>query len=166
MTGNGYEMKLQEWAHWAEILASVAVVVTLVFLIGEVRENTLALESQAIRERARDLNGPFLIGSAIPSILVKVKAVDGEEPVDQAYVDRYGMSYEEAAIWARYVGSFWVGLEADYVVRGPSDDLETRLKGLLAYPDNQILWDHDAWQVLDPEFRDYVSSIREQISTE
>jgi len=40
-------MRLQQWANWAEIIASFAVVVTLLILIQEVRGNTLALERQA-----------------------------------------------------------------------------------------------------------------------
>jgi hypothetical protein len=91
-------MKLQDVAHWAEILASLAVVVSLVFLTLEIRENTISLESQAIRHRSIALNSTFARNPKIPEILAKTKAVDGPEPLEHAYVERYGLIYEEASI--------------------------------------------------------------------
>ena len=104
-------MKLQEWAHWAEITASVAVVVSLVFLTGEVSKNTLALERQTIRDRSAAINAPYLNDSQIPAISAKVNAVDGSRPLVHAYVERYSLTYEEAVILVRYLSVVWTGLE-------------------------------------------------------
>src|SRR3990170_2301333 len=111
-------MKLEKWVPVGELVASVAVVVSLVFLMREVRVNTRAIERQAVLERAQAINAPFLTESAVPEILAKIKAVDGAEAMEQAFIERYGLSHEEASIWARYLGVIWTGIEADFLVRG------------------------------------------------
>jgi len=155
-------MKLELIARWAEIIASVAVVVSLIFLTIEVRENTLAVESQAIRDRSQSLNFSFVTSSKVPEILAKIKETDGPEALEQAYVDRYGLSYEEAGIWARYVGQIWTNLEADFTLNGESEGLKERIQLLLInFPDEQLFWDTGALQVTSSEFRGYVQKVRE-----
>ena len=156
-------MKLQEWAHWAEITASVAVVVSLVFLTGEVSENTLALERQAIRDRSAAVNAPFLNDSQIPAIHAKVKAVDGSRSLVQAYVERYSLTYEEAFIWTRYLSVVWTGLEADFILEGESLSLKNRIKSLLSWPDDQMYWEYGGGQVSDASFIAYVERLQESM---
>ncbi len=156
-------MKLQEWAHWAEITASVAVVVSLVFLTGEVSENTLALERQAIRDRAAGINAPFLYDSPIPAIHTKVKAVDGSRSLIQAYVERYSLTYEEAGIWTRYLNVVWTGLEADFILDGESLSLKNRVDELLRNPDDQMYWEHGGGQVSDASFIEYVERLQDSM---
>ena len=45
-------MKLEKWAAWSEITASIAVVVTLVVLVAEVRGNTEALQQSNVHAKA------------------------------------------------------------------------------------------------------------------
>ncbi len=157
-------MKLQEWAHWAEITASVAVVVSLVFLTGEVSENTLALERQAIRDRSAAVNTPYLNDSQIPAIAVKIKAVDGGwRPLVQAYVERYSLTYEEAVIWVRYQSVYWTGLEADFILDGESLALKNRVKSLLSWPDDQMYWEYGGGQVSDASFIEYVERLQDSL---
>ena len=151
----GGAMKLQDWANWAEILASIAVVASLVFLAMQVRDNTRALESQAISDRAATLNGPFTNGSAVPEIFAKIKAVDGPEPLEQAYVDRYGMTYEEAGIWKRYMGTVWGGLAAIYARSGESSELTESIQLLALFPDDQMYWNLGGMGI-NEGFRAYV----------
>jgi hypothetical protein len=49
-------MKLKKWALSAEIASGFAVVITLIFLIIEVRENTEVARADACSELMRDLN--------------------------------------------------------------------------------------------------------------
>ena len=156
-------MKLQEWAHWAEITASVAVVVSLVFLTGEVSENTLALERQAIRDRSVAMNAPYLNDSQIPAILAKVKAVDPWRPLVHAYVEGYSLTYEEAGIWSRYLSVVWTGLEADFILDGESLSLKNRVDELLRNPDDQMYWEHGGGQVSDASFIEYVERLQESM---
>lgn len=154
-------MKLERWAHWAEIGASLAVVVSLVFLIQEVRYNTKILERQAVLDRTEAFNTPFFGNSDLPSILVRIKAVDGGDPVEQAFIDRYALTPEEAAQWVRHLALLWTVLEADYRVNGESGSLAAIARGLLESPDNQLFWELGAPQVSSIEFRDWVGLLRQ-----
>jgi len=153
-------MKLQDFAHWAEIVASFAVVVSLIFLTLEVRENTIAIESQAIRDRSNALNSSFARSPKIPEILAKIKTVDGPEPLEHAYMDRYGLTYEEASIWGRYVAQLWNDMEADFTLNGPSDRIADRIQlFLLAFPDEQIYWSGLQVQSSNDAFLNYVDEV-------
>ena len=156
-------MKLQEWAHWAEITASVAVVVSLVFLTGEVSKNTLALERQAIRDRSVAMNAPYLNDSQIPAIIAKVGAVDGWRPLVHAYVERYSLTYEEAVILVRFLSVVWTGLEADFILDGESLSLKNRVDELLRNPDDQMYWEYGGGQVSDANFIEYVERLQDSL---
>jgi len=49
-------MKLEKWALFAELTSALAVVVTLIFLIVGMRENTNAIQAQSFQELMRDTN--------------------------------------------------------------------------------------------------------------
>ncbi len=150
-------MKLQQWANWAEIAASVGVVVTLVFLLQEVRGNTLAIERQASLDRAASWTAPFFPSEDLPDILAKVKAVDGLNPGYQALVDRYDLTVEESILWDRHLASIWVRLETEYLYDGPSEGLERTVKGLLSNLDNQVYWEHQT--LARDEFVEFVEDV-------
>lgn len=152
--------KLGRWAQWAEIIASVAIVISLVFLILEVRYNTALLERQAVLDRTEAFNSPFLGDTVMPSILTRIKAVDGFEAMEQALVERYDLTYQEAVLWVRHLAVLWTVLEADYRVNGRTPALEGVAWSLLGSPDNQLYWDHGAPQVTSGEFRGYVAGVR------
>ena len=153
-------MKLQDWAHGAEIFASFAVVVTLVVLSLEIRDNTRALDSQAIRDRSTALNAPYATSPKIPAILAKVKAIDGPEPGEQALIERYGLTYEEAGIWGRFVSQVLTDLEAEYVLSGESQQLEERIQLLFSFPDVVLNWEYRV-QLSNQDFGKYVERVRE-----
>lgn len=152
---------LQRWAHWAEIVASVAIVISLVFVVQEIRYNTKVLERQAVLDRAEAFDGPFLEDSPLPAILEKIKTVDGLEPVEQALVARYDLAYEEAIHWVRHLALIWTVLESDFRASGRTDDLDAVAYALLGHPDHQLYWDNGAPQVTSGPFRAYVAAIRQ-----
>ena len=152
-------MNLQSWAHWAEITASFAVVVTLVFLLVEVGNNTSAIERQANLDRSTSMSASFLTTPDLATILAKVKAVDGFSPLIQAYSERYNLSAEQSILWGRHLDTIWAGLEGDYLYSGPSDMLDRYIEDLVSYPDEQIYWEYmDVF--FTAGFRTYVESIR------
>jgi len=153
-------MKLDQVARWTEIVASLGVIVTLVLLVREVRDNTRAMERDALAARANTIFAPFLEESPIPAILTKVKTVDGGEALEQAYIERYGMTYEEAGIWSRYQGLQWSGLEADYTLLGDSPLMAQRIRLLLErFPDVQLWWELASPDLAGAEFREYVQGV-------
>jgi hypothetical protein len=57
---DGSLVKLQEWAHIAEIAGGIAVLGTLVFLVIEVQDNTRAIDSATFQEISRDVQSIIL----------------------------------------------------------------------------------------------------------
>lgn len=155
-------MTLEKWAHWAEIVASGAVIVTLVVLVQEVRGNTRALERQADLDRAAALTTPFFEAPELASILAKIKSVDGADPVVQALSDRYGLTSEEAILWERHLWRVWLEHEADFSRTGPSGELQAWIKGALATPDNRLYWDLRG-PASGPGFRALVDGLASQV---
>jgi hypothetical protein len=91
-------LKLQNWTNIAEITASVAVIISLLFLTHQVGENTSAIERQILLDRSSALTSPFLSDERLPAILSKIKAIDGADPMEQSFMDRYLLTYDEASI--------------------------------------------------------------------
>ena len=152
-------MKLDRWARVVEIAANVAIVATLAFLVLEVRGNTRVLERQSILDRSNAIAMPLLISPQLPSILAKIKKTDGQHPTYQAFIDRYDLTPEESIQWERHLFLIWFGLEADFRNTGESPELEGAVRGLLAYPDNQIYWENLDWH-LEPQFAEFVERVR------
>ena len=104
-------MNTEKLAHWAETISSLAVVVTLIFLVHEVQRNTGALERQAPVDRAAAFNAPFFEATELASVLAKIKEVDGTEMVPSATSERHGLEMNEAILWDRHLWQVWTGLE-------------------------------------------------------
>ncbi len=154
-------MKLDRAARWAEILANIGVIITLVVLIFQVRDNSRVLRSQSILSRSAAFTEPFFSESLAPSVLAKIKAVDGAEPIVAAYMDRYNLTYEEGAVWSRHLLSLWSSLETEYALFGPSPGLSDRIRILLPFPDEQLWIEHGGLVWLStPEFQRYVEGLR------
>ncbi len=157
-------MKLEQWVNWAEITASLAVVVTVVLLIQEVRGNTEAIERQATLDRATAFNSPFFTNPQLPAVLAKIKAIDGLDPIPQALIERYKLTPEEAILWERHLARIWMGLEADYSMSGESQELEATIRDLLTHPDCQLYWTHatsiGGLHAGNTDFSSYVDRLR------
>lgn len=151
-------MKLQQWAHWAEIVSSIAVVVTLVFLIEQVHDNTRALDRQATLDRVNAVNASFLAAPALASVAARIKEVDGADPGPRAYEERYGLTPAQAILWDRHLALLWMGLEADFQHLGQSGEVAAWVRGLLATEDNRLYWQANrSWH--GPDFRAFVDGI-------
>ncbi|MEJ2343017.1 MAG: hypothetical protein P8Y10_12515 [Gemmatimonadales bacterium] len=158
-------MKIEKLSRWAEIVANLGVLVSVLFLVAEVRDNTKTIKRQIVLQRADVMNTPFLESPSLARILSKVKSVDGWEgsPYEEAFVARYGDPIEDGIIWARHLAMVWAVLEADYELEGESPSLESRVRLLLSFPDNQMVWESGAPQIFSPSFKAYVELIRAQM---
>ena len=138
-------------------MTSIAVVISLFVLIAEVRANTRALEREVLLDQSSRLAEPFLDSEELFGAYERVKAVDGWEHINSAFIDHYGMDNRQAIAWVRYLVSLWEGVEADFVYSGRNSELEDRTASLLAYPDNRLYW-----SVAPPyseEFEAFVESV-------
>ena len=153
--------RLGRTAQWMEILANLGVIVSLVFLVSEVSENTRTLKVQANQERSTALNRPLLENPQLSQILTKIKAVDGSEPPIEAFMASYELTYAEGTIWVRYLSEMWSSLNTECQQLGPSDGIRERIVQLLAFRDQQLWFSTGApdW-VLSDDFAEYVMDIR------
>jgi len=155
-------MNTRKWATWMEIVASVAVVITLVFLIYEVRQNTLAIERQTILDRQSRLVYPYLSSGDFRAVYAKIKVKDGRELRVKALIDRYELTDDESVLWVRHLDDNWKGIEADYIQYGPSPDLDGLIVGFLNFPDAKLYWESSVKEgVFSTPFVDHVESLRE-----
>ncbi|MCG8435346.1 MAG: hypothetical protein MJA83_15085 [Gammaproteobacteria bacterium] len=149
-----------KWRDIAELVGIVAIVISLVFLIVEIRENSLAIEQQAALHRAEAIATPYF-ESELASILVKISAVDGDSGVPPQFMERYGLTHGEAILWERHLWHIWESLEASYITEGASEKLEKQVRMLLLSPDNRIYIKNAVKYQFVGAFRDYVVDLQE-----
>lgn len=153
------KLDLRVWVDIAEIVASLAVVVTLVILIDQIRESSLIEQRESVIRAAEWDAAVFLQSETLAEALFKIKAVDGIEEGIQRFMDRYDATYEQAAAWNRYLVLNWAGAHADYMYHGRSESLDQRIRQNLQWPDQQILIRDvfgEPWSPFHPKFDEYV----------
>lgn len=146
--------KLREHLEW---ITGLAVVVSLVVLIVEVRANTRTLERQITLDATIRLSDPFLEPAELIGGYERVKERDGWDNPNAAFMEHYGMEPGEAIAWVRYLIRLWSGVRADFEYAGPTPALEARVRSLLMYPDNQLYWRYAP--PFPEEFEAYIESI-------
>ena len=75
------KVKLQEWSAVAEILSSIAVLATLVFLVFELRQNTDAIRANTYQEMnavISQVNGIFLDNPEVSVFVARTASGEGE----------------------------------------------------------------------------------------
>lgn len=152
-------MKNEQWAQWLEVVASGAIIVTLIILVIEVQTNTAAVERQAAYERALTVSTPFFEDPDLAESFVKILSVDGAVPMHESFIERYQLTPEQAIKWERHLLLFWNGVEADLQAFGRSDDLVAMVRGLVCIPDHKIFWDQ-GYTYFSVEFRNFIEEMR------
>ena len=157
-------MKLKIWVDIAEITASLAVVATLGLLVIQISQsNDIEQRQSALRQAQWDAE-MFLLSDELPSILSKIKAVDGHDL--QTWMERYELSYAEAASWNRWLTLMWRGWELDYMMNGPSKKLEQAIRNITNWPDQQLYMQgafFSGTPFFSDQFTDYVLSATAEI---
>jgi len=160
----GSAMKLKIWVDIAEITASLAVVATLGLLVIQISQsNDIEQRQSALRQAQWDAE-MFLLSDELPSILSKIKAVDGHDL--QTWMERYELSYAEAASWNRWLTLMWRGWELDYMMNGPSKKLEQAIRNITNWPDQQLYMQgafFSGTPFFSDQFTDYVLSATAEI---
>jgi hypothetical protein len=151
---------LENLGNLGEFIGSIAVLASLLYLALQVRQATKWQRHAAALDRATALTSPFFASSELPAVLAKIMAVDGFPPMTKALVERYDLTPEEATLWWRHLVFIWKGIEADYSLIGESPELESTIRYLLTFPDNQLYWEHGT-AVSGADFREYVEGVRE-----
>jgi len=118
-----------------EIIGILAVGVSLIVLIIEVRENTLTMERQAAIDRVEALTAPFF-QTDLAKVAAKIAQQKGVYPLLTAFMKEYDLTLEEAILWERHLWYLWEVLEAEYIAEGESEELENQIRILLINSDN------------------------------
>ena len=154
-------MTLENLGNLGEFIGSIAVLASLLYLALQVRQATKWQRHAAALDRATALTSPFFASSELPTVLAKIMAVDGLQPMTKALVERYDLTPEEATLWWRHLVLIWMGIEADYSLTGESQEMESAIRYLMTFPDNQVFWEHHGMAVTGADFREYVEGVRE-----
>lgn len=158
-------MKLRLWVDIAEITASIAVVVTLVLLILQMRESD-ALErvQNSVRMAQWDAQ-VFVQSDQLPIIAAKIETARNHDYLVE-FRKRYDLSVEEAGIWNRWLLLLWKGLEAEFLSTGPSERLADRIRAMAAYEDQRMLilpWVTSSNVLFVDEFSKYVDRLAKEL---
>jgi hypothetical protein len=153
-----------QWRWWLEIATGLAVVISLLVLIVEVRTNTAAIERQGRIDQLSMIVQPYLDDVDMGLVLAKIKAVDGREDNVNAFMQVYDLTEVEAATWTRSLWGYWGAIEADYLYSG-SDAVEGTVRAMLAFPDVRLFWHHSR-SFYTEEFAAYVDEILEDSESE
>lgn len=157
-------MKMRLWVDIAEICASLAVVATLGLLVVQISQSNDLERRQSVMRQAQWDAQMFLLSDDLPNILGKIKAVDGYDL--QLFMDKYELSYAEAAEWNRWLLLMWRGMELDYMMNGPSEQFERTIRNTAAWPDQQLFVQGAFFpgsSFFSDRFTDYVLSSMEEM---
>jgi hypothetical protein len=131
-------MKLRIWVDIAEITASLAVVVTLLLLVFQIRESDRQERIQNTVRMAQWDAQMFLQSDQLPVIAAKIEESANPEFLREFRI-RYDLSIEEAGIWNRWVYLIWKSLEAEFLSVGPSDQLAQHIRLSVTYDDQRLV---------------------------
>lgn len=148
--------RLQKWALIAEIVGGLAVIITLVFLIFEIRENSAVIRSSSYGQYTELLNDWRLEGSSNPEIarLWRIYADGNLNSLNE--VESQQLQFFATSLWGIYEASYFA---YEYGVLGVSE--WDRLK-TVACSQYRVAQPHDFWQRLKrfitPEFAAYIET--------
>ena len=144
----------------AELISVTAIVVSLIFLIIEVRENSLAIEQQSAIARADAITQPFF-ESNLASVLEKISVVDGAVGMAPQFAEKYKLTLQEAILWERHLWYVWEVAEATYITEGASEKLQKQIQMMLLSPDHSLYVKNALKYQFNHEFRDYVIKLQQ-----
>jgi len=147
-------------ANWAEVIETLVILVSMVLLIQEVRDNTRALELQAYMARGEAHVRPYFEVDGFSTVYAKVKAVDAEFPeaVVDAFRERYDMTQEEALLWVRHLDDIWRNFEGNFLYGADRELLARDMTQLLTFPDQQLYY-RNVGPGLNPDFREFLDRL-------
>lgn len=149
---------LKGWAHIAEIVASLAVVISVFFIVFELRSNTNAIQAQTYQAITTELNDWREFGLLDPRAAARFSQADLD-----------GASLEEIQIWRTRRLILWANYESAYFARQRGilgDEEWTRFEMAIcrAYGTDSFTWSFSTgnWnptpfsELLTPNFVDFV----------
>jgi len=143
------------WNQIAEFVGLAGVIVSLLLLIVEVRENSLAIQQQSTLARAEAIAAPFY-ETDLSEILAKVAAVDGDFGMPDQFAKRYDLSDRQAILWERHLWHVWEAMQASFETQGRSEYLDKQIRLLMLSPGNEMYLPNAKKYQFTEEFRRHI----------
>jgi hypothetical protein len=142
----------EKWSSISEVLSSLAIVVTLIFLFVQASQNTDAINAQLIANRAESRAAIFeLVSQAVeqtvehPDISVSLHSTGPLTPEAEAKMDNWLTGFWAARefLWLQYQDGVIDQATFESIIDGG---------GILALPRVSDWWDRSAAMLYDPDF--------------
>lgn len=144
--------RIKSWAHIAEIVSGIAVLVTLVFLVLEIRGNS-------------DLIRANTFNRSIESLIDYRMQIASNEKSLQVMTEHWSIDNPELLRRQLLVVNLWSIYEKTYFSNqyglvGPAEweRFESRICGYVKREDGLKFWNENVANFMTDEFRDYVRS--------
>ena len=144
--------RIRDWAHVAEIISGVAVLITLIFLILEIRGNSDLIRANTFNRSIESL------------IDYRMQIASNEESL-RAMTEHWGIDNPDLLRRQLLVVNLWSIYEKTYFSQqyglvGPAEweRFESRICGYVSQEDGLKFWSENVANFMTDEFRDYVTS--------
>ena len=152
--------KLQKWTVSAEILGGIAILVTLIVLILEVRENTETNRRTNMIQLTTAPVNAYLSNPNIQSVSNKVSEAGRASPVIDIFQTEFNLTYEEARLYSSYMGYSWRIRESEYLYGTTEPELfRENIKLYLRAIGDRVYWENNGHVFYHPGFRSYVENL-------
>lgn len=155
--------KLQKYALFTEIVGGLAVLLTLIILIIEVRENTEASRRTNLIQLTTAPLNVYLDNPDIQAIASKISQTTQVSVLPNLLKDEFDLSFDEAQLYARYLGYTWRIRESEFLY-GNSDPevFEANMRFYLGNAEDQFYWQRTR-APYHPEFRAYIEGLLQDL---
>lgn len=148
-------MKLSDWASIAEIVAGVGVIVTLIFLIAGIRENTEITRAAAFDRNMESINQWRVELAKDPEMTRIWLSQTTREELNE--VDEFRLAMLHGSLWGIYEKSYYA---QEYGVLGPSEWSRFQIQMCARKADmGAEFWANLASSTLTERFKDYAERL-------
>ena len=151
-------MQISKVKEIGEVLSIVAVLVTLIFLIVEVRENTAAIRTESYGESIARLNDWRLELAADRNLSRLFVEFNSGEEINPDAIERQQIVFIISSLWNIYESAYFAN---DYGTLGESEWV--RMEQMMCRQFNYLparpgFWEEVLLNQLSPEFRSFVEA--------
>ena len=150
-------LSLRDWAQFSEIIAAVAVVVSLVFVVHSINRNTTELEAQNINDlydSIREIEMTVMADAELAEIVRRVEAGEFESLSEQQQFRYSGFITQHLSIWEQLHGRRGDGSISEDAYAGWEEYFVVFSKQMLP----PSVWElRRAW-FTDPDFQERVEA--------
>ena len=134
-------MKISNINDWLVLTANFGVILSIIFLGFEVRQNTKAMDREAMVTRASLQTGLIASSPDLPRIMTEVRKIQGGNPTVDELMDTLNLSHEDAERWWRYLIQGFRINEATWIYLGRDKSNCLGSRGLVAGIDSKIVFE-------------------------